>query len=74
MDFEKKGKWINAEEKIRARKVEYTDPEVGKCIEAEFQVFKRPYFFGLIGKKRWETSIITNDEQMGMSFSRYLIR
>jgi len=38
----------------------------------EFQVFKRPYFFGKIGKKIWETIVVhdnlTLDIDDGMTF------
>lgn len=39
-----------------------------------FEVLKRPYFFGLIGKKKWEFIVQTNGWKEGMSFCSYILR
>lgn len=38
-----------------------------------FEIFKRPYFFGLLGIKKWEMSCQTNGFYEGLSFSKYLL-
>lgn len=64
----------NINENIRCRTCEYTCPEWGDdLMDYCFEVFKRPYFWGLIGKKRWEESMQTNSFEMGLSFSKYLL-
>ena len=45
----KKGKWNKIENRIRFRTVEYYDPCWGyKCIDYEYQIFKRRYLLGLV--------------------------
>ena len=74
MNYDKIGDWFNHKENIRSRTVEYTDPQWGdKCLDYQFQIFKRPYFWGLIGKKKWIWSITTNDVKIGAGFSKTLI-
>lgn len=45
----------------------------GEYWDYRFEIFKRPYFFGLVGKKKWEMSVQTNGWQEGISFSNYLL-
>ena len=72
-DF-KYGEYEQVSDLIRVRTVEYDDPEWGdECLDYCFEVFKRPFFWGLIGKKRWEESMQTNSYSMGLSFSKYLL-
>lgn len=57
---------------IRYKIVEET--EDGKIYyDFRFEVFKRPYFFGLLGKKRWEWTIQSSDFATGKSFCEYLL-
>ena len=46
-----KGKWQYEGEKIRFRPFSYYDWDGEYVTDFEFQVFKRPYFFGLLGKR-----------------------
>ena len=39
-----------------------------------FKVLKRPYFFGLKKKKKWEFIVQTNGWKEGMSFCSYILR
>jgi len=74
MKYDKVEKWVfTQEKKIRYRNVEYLDWDGIICYDIEFQIFKRPYFWGLIGHKKWLWSITTNDMQMGLEFSLSLI-
>jgi len=64
----------NIKDNIRVREVTYDCPDWGDEItDYCFEVFKRPYFWGLIGKKKWEDVIQTNSFSMGLSFSESLI-
>lgn len=75
MNYDRIGDWYSHEEKIRSRTVEYKDPEWGdKCLDYEFQVFKRPYLWGLVGHKKWIWSITTNNTDMGFGFSKSLLK
>jgi len=58
---------------VRFRKVQYEDEISGVVQDYEFQVFKRPYFFGSLGKKRWSTSIISRSFRLGVNFSLSLV-
>jgi len=73
MKYEKVGIWeYTLRKNIRYRKVMYIwDGE--EINDIEFQVFKRPYIWGLIGKKKWEWTITTNDLDIGIGFSLSLI-
>jgi hypothetical protein len=70
MEYEKTGNWQQHGEKIRYREVQFYDWDGELCHEFEFNVFKRPYFFGLIGKKRWIWSITANDFGVGLGFTK----
>lgn len=62
------------EDQVRVRQVTYTCPQWGDEItDYCFEVFKRPYFWGTIGKKRWEEIIQTNSFSMGLSFCKSLL-
>lgn len=50
MEYLKIGNWNQKEENIRYREVQFYDWDGELCDEFEFNIFKRPYFFGLIGK------------------------
>lgn len=47
----------------------YKEVLIDGKIEYEFQVYKRPWFFGYLGSKRWIWVITTNDFCLGMDFS-----
>lgn len=60
---------------VRYKVVEDFDPIFGGMTDDfQFEILKRPYFFGLIGYKKWEISIITNCYTTGLSFSEYLLK
>lgn len=40
----------------------------------EFEIYRRPYFFNLLGKKRWEVAVKTNCFNSGKSFCEYLLK
>lgn len=59
---------------IRFKIVKDIDPIFGgEYWDYRFEIFKRPYFFGLIGSKKWEISVTTNGFADGVSFSHYLL-
>ena len=60
---------------VRFKFVTDEDPIWGG-IETDFyfEVFKRPYLFGLVGRKRWEYIVRTNGWTEGMSFCSYILR
>ncbi len=65
---------IPNEPEIRYRMVTYVDQTFGdECTDFEFQIFKKPYLWGLLGKKKWDMSIQTNSFSMGLSFSKHLL-
>jgi hypothetical protein len=66
--------WSYPIAKVRFRKVKFTDYDGEVINEYEFQVFKRPYFWGTIGSKKWEDSIATNSYYMGLDFSCHLVK
>jgi len=45
----------------------------GLTIDYRFEIFKRPYLFGLLGFKRWEFIVQTNGFIEGISFCAYLL-
>lgn len=45
----------------------------GVTADFVFEIFKRPYFFGMIGKKKWEFICQTNGWKEGISFCSYLL-
>jgi hypothetical protein len=59
---------------IRWREIIDANVDDGPDIKYEFSILRRPYFFNLIGKKKWENSIVTNDFNVGMSFSQHLLK
>ncbi|MXN90169.1 hypothetical protein GR160_02935 [Flavobacterium sp. Sd200] len=58
------------EDSIMYSIVQINDPEIGWVEEYRFEIYQRPYFFGLLGKKRWEFVIQTNDFNLGYSFCK----
>ncbi len=60
--------------RIRCKKVTYKDEIDGEVTDWCFEIFKRPFFWGLIGKKRWEMSMQTNSFRMGHDFSAHLLK
>lgn len=65
MEYDEIGEWMELGSKIRYRKVLYYDFVGEPCIDFEFEIYKRPYFWGLIGKKQWMWQITTNDSSVG---------
>ena len=65
--------WVYPQPYIRNRRIIYTDFEGDFSEDIEFQVFKKPYFFGLLGKKKWQPSIVTNNYNRGLNFSESLL-
>lgn len=61
---------------IRSKLVPADDLEISTPPEHDyrFEIYTRPYFWGRIGKKRWEMSVQTNDFGYGFSFSKFLIK
>lgn len=60
--------------RIRYSAFTYECPFDGWRTDLKFEIFKRPYLWGLLGRKRWETSIITNSFKIGHGFSASLLR
>lgn len=59
---------------LRYKIVKDYDPIFGgEYWDYRFEIFKRPYLWGMIGKKRWEMSVQTNGFLEGISFSCYLL-
>ncbi|MNQ27560.1 hypothetical protein D3C85_408200 [compost metagenome] len=59
---------------VRFKIVKDVDPIFGgEYWDFRFEIFKRPYFFGLLGCKKWEMSVQTNGFIEGLSFSNYLL-
>ena len=38
-----------------------------------FEIYKRPFLFGLIGKKRWVLALATTDFDLGYIYSKHLV-
>ena len=76
-DFsEKKDGYFISEKQplIRFKIVKDIDPIFGgEYWDYRFEIFKRRYFWGLIGSKKWEMSVTTNGFTEGLSFSYYLL-
>lgn len=63
------------QQQVRFRFVTDEDPIFGGVTtDFHFEIFKRPYFFGLIGKKKWDFIVQTNGWKEGMSFCSYILR
>jgi len=61
-------------EKIRYIVVECECPIFGGITdEYRFEVFKRPYFFGLLGRKKWDFAIMSENFNLGFSFCLHLL-
>ncbi|MCT3917512.1 hypothetical protein HZQ04_15735 [Elizabethkingia anophelis] len=59
--------------KIRFKIIEYHEFEdVYK--DYRFEIFKRPFLWGLLGRKKWEWTVRTNGFFEGLSFSNYLLK
>jgi len=75
-DFEEKDGYYYSEQfpNIRFSLIEDEDPIFGGFYtDLKFEVFKKPFFFGLIGKRKWEMSMQTNSFHHGLYFSKYLL-
>jgi len=75
-DVSKYGEWKKGvdEKRIRFRTVEYVDPDFhDECLDYQFEVFKRPYFFGWVGDRKWIGVIQTNDIAMGYNFCEHML-
>lgn len=60
---------------IRYKEVTDEDPLSGVVYDDfRFEIFVRPYFFNLLGKKRWEYIVQTSSFSMGFSFSYYMTK
>ena len=78
-DFIEKNKdgWFysNNHPRVRFKFIREDDPIFGGTTnDFFFEIFKRPYFFGLLGKKKWEFIVQTNGWMEGMSFCNYILR
>lgn len=62
--------WKYPHQRIRVRKVISEDLSE---MEFQFQTFDRPYFFGLLGERRWIQRIQTNDFVSGMNWCNQII-
>ncbi|MCT3835929.1 hypothetical protein HZQ12_17785 [Elizabethkingia anophelis] len=61
--------------KIRFKIVEDRDPIFGGIYEDfRFEIFKRPFLWGLLGRKKWDMSVQTNGFYEGLSFSNFLLK
>lgn len=70
IEYEETSEWQNGiEEKVRYRKLAHQNIDRSNVNDYEFQILKKPYFFGLVGKHRWETSVITNNVKIGYDYS-----
>ena len=59
---------------IRFKIVKDVDPIFGgEYWDYRFEIFQRPYFWNLLGSKRWDMSVQTNGFTEGLSFSHYLL-
>lgn len=59
---------------IRFKIVKDIDPIFGgEYWDYRFEIFQRPYFWNLLGSKRWEMSVQTNGFTEGLYFSHYLL-
>lgn len=64
---------IDVNPKIRYRKIKKTNSLTGEnYIYFHFEIFKPPYFFGLLGNK-WEEAIQSYDYNTGKAFCEYLL-
>lgn len=60
--------------RIRWKTVKYEDPiDGGEYTDYYFVIFRRPFFFGLMGKRKWEFAVQTNCFESGISFCKYLL-
>jgi hypothetical protein len=56
---------------IRWRWSHYADPyDGGQCTDYEIEVFRRPYFWGRVGAKRWEPLIAANSFKVAFGFAQ----
>lgn len=59
---------------IRFKIVKDIDPIFGgEYWDYRFEIFQRPYFWNLLGSKKWDMSAQTNGFIEGLSFSHYLL-
>ena len=59
---------------IRFKIVKDIDPIFGgEYWDYRFEIFQRPYFWNLLGSKKWDMSVQTNGFTEGLSFSHYLL-
>lgn len=76
-DFkEKEDEYYYSEKRpnIRFYFIEDEDPIFGgKTIDYRFEILKRPYLFGMLGKKKWEFICQTNGWKEGISFCSFLL-
>lgn len=70
MNYIKVNDWQVLEDNIRYRKVMYYDFGGDECINFEFKVFIRPYFFNLIGRKKWKCIVTTERFNTGLDDCR----
>jgi hypothetical protein len=57
---------------IRYKEVTDDDPMGKEYNDYRFEIYQRPYFFHLLGRKRWSFLVQTNSFTMGLSFSKYM--
>jgi hypothetical protein len=74
MKEEQQKSWEDTDNsKIRACFIPSFDYGWCKGSSFEFQIFKRPYFWGFIGKKRWITILNSHYYDIGYDFCLTLI-
>lgn len=65
-------KWVYVNEKIRFHVIKYYNWDNFLHNTYEFEVYKKPYFFGSFGKKRWMLVKVTDNYLYGLSYSELI--
>lgn len=67
--------WTYINDTIRWRKVTYIDPMFYDIVsDFQFEVLQKPYFFGLIGKKKWIEEIQSSSWQLAHDWVNHIVK
>ncbi len=70
------GEWkATSHPKVRYRTLTYNCPIdlYGRVTDYEFQVFKKPFWFGIVRPPHWEGVVIVNDYGIGLAFCKSIV-
>ncbi len=66
--------WVETDNQFIRFRIRKTTSEYTFTHYYEFEVYRRPYFFGLLGSKRWIRTSESVNFKIGLSNAKYFLK